>query len=448
MLLALPITVHSQSVPTGDFRQWARDHVHPIASLDGGQGDADLQILRNIIGGAQVVAFGEPVHGAHEPLAMRNRLIRYAVTQLGFRAVALETCLSPSKRLYDHVLARTTETDSVLEEAFCYGFGDLPENLELARWLRAHNASEQPAHQVRLYGIDLTGQYFPNAYRSVEAVLAFVDRTDPSLGGNLRKQYAGLIPVFRSDKYPKLTLADKDAITRKIQDLIVVIQRERIPLTATTSRDDYEWALRQAVTAGQDEAFLRSLPPEFDGIGMPDWWKKLKPSERWDHNAEMQEVAMADNLLWVQQRECSRGGKVLFFAHDQHVQTSIGIPSSDGPWRKIRCAGTYLRSALGADLMVIGTYFGHGAGFPSGDAALPPNAHSMEDLLASISIPRFVINLRELPGGGPLHEWFQMPHTTRCAASGQCTWTVDPLRAYDVILFMDTITPSPAPKKQ
>src|SRR6516165_323439 len=201
MLLALPITVHSQSVPTGDFRQWARDHVHPIASLDGGQGDADLQILRNIIGGAQVVAFGEPVHGAHEPLAMRNRLIRYGVTRLGFTAVALETCLSSSKRLYDYVLGRTTETDSALKEAFCYGFGDLPENLELISWLRTYNVTQPPARQVRFYGIDLTGQYFPYAYRSVEAVLSFLDRAAPDLGREVRKQYADLIPAFRSDKY-------------------------------------------------------------------------------------------------------------------------------------------------------------------------------------------------------------------------------------------------------
>jgi len=44
----------------------------------------DLQPQRNIIGDAQVVAFGKPIHGGHEPLAMRNRLIRYGITQLGF----------------------------------------------------------------------------------------------------------------------------------------------------------------------------------------------------------------------------------------------------------------------------------------------------------------------------------------------------------------------------
>ena len=35
------------------------------------------------LGNARVVAFGEPVRGAHEPLAMRNRLIRYGSRGLG-----------------------------------------------------------------------------------------------------------------------------------------------------------------------------------------------------------------------------------------------------------------------------------------------------------------------------------------------------------------------------
>jgi erythromycin esterase len=174
--------------------------------------------------------------------------------------------------------------------------------------------------------------------------------------------------------------------------------------------------------------------------------EKVQADERFDHNAEMREVAMADNVLWVQQRECRRG-KVLFFAHDQHVQTDVGVLGSPsrpavGPWRRIRCAGSYLRSALGPNLVVIGTYFGHGVGFPPVGVPPPPDAHGMEDLLASLSIPRFIIDLRELPSSGLLHEWFQLPHAT-----GQDPYTIVPLRAYDAIFFIDTITPSPAPQK-
>jgi hypothetical protein len=107
----------------------------------------------------------------------------------------------------------------------------------------------------------------------------------------------------------------------------------------------------------------------------------------------------------------------------------------------------YLRSALGLDLVVIATYYGHGAGFPPPEVPPPPDAHGMEDLLASLAIPRFIMDLRELPTSGPLHEWFQLAHATRSSNSGQDAYTTVPLRAYDAILYIDTITPSPPPRK-
>lgn len=427
-----------QNAPTEAFQDWARQHVHAISSVeDDSHGDADQRVLNKIIGDAHVVAFGEPFHGGHEPLAMRNRLIRYAVARLGFTAVALETGLSPSKRLYDHVLGKTTETDSALKESFSYGFGSFPENVELIQWLRTWNAAQPPSRRVHFYGIDLTGQACPNAYKSVQAVLTSVDDAAPDLGREIRRQYADLIQVFRADKdiYVKLTPTEKDALTGKIQDMVALIRRERIALTAETSGDDYHWVLRQALNAAQGDTFLRSLPAAYD----PEHFdvEKVRPA------VEMRDVAMADNLRWVQERESPRG-KVVFFAHDMHVQagTSIFLRPRPGP---VRLAGTYLRSALGPDMVVIGTYFGHGEGFPAKSMPLPSDAAGMDGLLSSLSIPTFMMDLRELPGSGILRQWFQKAHETRNGFFG--VNMVAPAEAYDAILFIETITPTPAAQK-
>jgi erythromycin esterase-like protein len=114
-----------------------------------------------------------------------------------------------------------------------------------------------------------------------------------------------------------------------------------------------------------------------------------------------------------------------------------------------RPAGMYLRSALDRDMVVIGTYFGSGAaGFPAERAPLPPDTAGMDSLLSSLSIPLFVLDLRELPRAGVLHEWFQAGHETRSLSFGRMSAIVAPLSSYDAILFIDTITPSPAPQRQ
>ena len=367
------------------------------------------------------------------------------------------TGLSPAE---DQHLSRRT-TGSALRGAFSYGFGDYSENLELIQWLRSYNAAQPPARRVRLYGFDLTGQYDPNAYQSVETVLTFLSHADPGVGREFRKQWADVIPLFRTDRYAKLTPPEKDAITGKIQDMVALIRRERTSLTAATSVDEYDWGLHQALNAAQDDAFLRSLPVEFDWQRSDESPEEMQPAERWVHRQEMRELAMADNLEWIEQREGSRHGKVLFFAHDLHVQTSVvrlGSPSRpfhslplEPPATSVRWrpAGFYLRSALDRDMVVIGTYFGSGAaGFPAERVPLPPDTSGMDSLLSSLSIPRFVLDLRELPSAGVLHEWFQAGHETRSLSFGRVPAVVSPLSSYDAILFIDTITPSPAPQKQ
>jgi erythromycin esterase-like protein len=153
----------------------------------------------------------------------------------------------------------------------------------------------------------------------------------------------------------------------------------------------------------------------------------------------------------VEERERDRG-KVLYFAHDEHVETGLGILGAPdkppaGQYRQIRSAGSYLRSALGPELVVIGTYFGHGEGFASPDVPAPA-VHTMEDLFDSISVPQFLINLHELPTTGPLHEWFRTAHATRASILREATDSVIPLASYDTILFVRTVTPSFLPHKQ
>jgi hypothetical protein len=55
------------------------------------------------------------------------------------------------------------------------------------------------------------------------------------------------------------------------------------------------------------------------------------------------------------------------------------------------------------------------------------------------------MDLHELPGGGTLYQWFHMPHEMRGNAT---TTTIQvPVEDYDAILFIETITPTPADRK-
>src|SRR6185437_15855926 len=73
------------------FVAWAGSAAIRLRTVEAGGEDDGLAPLCDSVGRAPVVALGEPGHGAHEPLALRNRLYSYLVEHCGFTAIALET---------------------------------------------------------------------------------------------------------------------------------------------------------------------------------------------------------------------------------------------------------------------------------------------------------------------------------------------------------------------
>jgi erythromycin esterase len=429
---------------TEEFDLWAAEHAHPlVADLEGPLADIDLASfasLRQIVGDARIVAIGEPFHGGHEPLVFRNLLIRYLVAELGFTAVALETGLSPSKRIYDHVLLRTDEPDSVLAASFSYGFGNYRENLELLHWLRRYNAERAPSDRVRFYGVDIAGHVFPPGYPSPYGLLAYLEEADGALAEDVRAQLSGITEHLLVDRFIELPQAEQDRIAVQIEDLITLVRRRRNDLTAVTSRDEYDWALRQTLNAGWDVGYMRSAPPEFVALYVAGADVVPDPREMLAF-IEVREAAIAENVGWVLQRE-GAAGRVAFFAHNIHVQTQpLDAPLGQGLISMLdggQYSGTYLHSMLADDLVVIGVLFGETEGFPAETGPLPRDG--LEAFLQGPGTGPYMFDLRRLPAGSALEDWFQRGHIVRDASLGE--YVVEPLQAYDVILYIDRVTPA------
>src|SRR5262245_24079887 len=85
------------------FERWAKAHAIQLQTVELKSDLGDMRQLKSLIGAARVVALGEPAHGAHEPLAFRNRLLRYLVEESGFTAIAIESGLPESRPIHDFV---------------------------------------------------------------------------------------------------------------------------------------------------------------------------------------------------------------------------------------------------------------------------------------------------------------------------------------------------------
>ena len=427
-LLAALIGAHAAAQQGGDpFERWAKAHAIPIQTVEPGSSVADLRRLKPIIGNARVVALGEPAHGAHEPLAFRNRLFRYLVEESGFTAIAIESGLPESRPLFDFVANGQRTAEQAVRESFSCGPASR-ENEELAQWMREYNANAAHPRKIRFYAIDV-GRCGQGAPLATENALAYLARVDPASAEQLRAAIQPYLDRLAPANAPPLSQAESDGLSAALEDVLALLERERPAFIAATSEADYQWAHRNAMAARQAHRQYRVRPLG----GLPTAWRA----------SSQRDAAMADNVRWVLERE-GPTGRILVFAHNAHIKNAR---TEGGIWsdfeRPATVMGQHLRSVLGGELLIIGTSSArNGTGLPT--ATL--ESSSLDASLARVGQPRFLLDLRASRADRAAAAWLAERRALR--ANFTTFMTLSPGAAFDALLFINTLTPARAAAPQ
>jgi erythromycin esterase-like protein/fermentation-respiration switch protein FrsA (DUF1100 family) len=403
------------------FVNWAKARAIPLSEFE--------SAVAGTVGSAHVVALGEPAHGAHEPLAFRNRLFAYLVEKLGFTAIAMESGLSESRRVNDFVLSGRGDPREIARRNLTWGFGDYAENVELLRWLREHNAAAA-GRKVQFYGIDVSGGSdgdFTTARVSLDEARDYLERFAPGLSRRERADLDPFLDRFTHQKYLALTPAAKAELRDAIGRLIALFGRERARLISASSSDALAWAERSAIVAGQTEELFRLWPQDMPAEGV---------SADFERAAAARDAAMADNVRWVLRRE-GDAGRMLVYAHNAHVMNG---ELRGGIWSVYRrpppAMGLHLRAALAKDLVIIGIASAtNGPGLPQ-----RTNRGSLDDALSQVRAAPFLLDLRNARDSASLMPWLSQAQSMRVNFTTQML--VSPLDAFDALIFVDPLTPA------
>jgi erythromycin esterase len=412
-----------------EFVKWASTRAIPLTSVEPGGDLTDMLPLKAVVGSARVVAIGEPTHGAHEPLAFRNRLTRFLVEQMGFTAVAVEGGFTESWSIHAFVTGGGCELAAIVRNGFTYGFGEYVENQELIDWIRRYNSDQAHTHKVHFYGIDLTGgqnEPFKDARRSVDFPLAFLAHADSAAADRLRREIEPSLDKFDDAKYGSLSSVGRERLESSLVNVVAELKQKRSALVAASSAEEYDWALHSIEVARQLNKFFQSLPV----IG-------LRMSPEVGPAMMARDSAMAENVRWVLGRE-GADCRLVLFAHNAHIMNS---KLEGGFWAGIRekpsMMGTFLRAALGRDLVIIGG----SAGGTADDMPRPePIPTSVDSVLATTGIPRFLLDLRPARDDPPVLAWLSAPRPLHLNITAHMM--VTPVAAFDAFYFVDKLTPA------
>jgi len=161
----------------------ALDAVRSLARpLDGGADEYDA--LLSLVDGARFVLLGEASHGSHEFYRQRARITQRLIAEHGFTAVAVEGDWPDAYRV--NCFVRGLGNDPFAIDALA-GFRRFPtwmwrnvDVVDFIDWLRDFNLGRTADQRVGFYGLDLY-----SLHSSMDAVLRYLDRTDPDARGVL-----------------------------------------------------------------------------------------------------------------------------------------------------------------------------------------------------------------------------------------------------------------------
>jgi erythromycin esterase-like protein len=148
-----------------------------------------IEKLLEAIGEARLVLIGEASHGTHEFYRIRAELTQALIRERGFTHVAVEADWPDAYRANRWVrgLSKERGPEAALEDftRFPRWMWRNAEVVAFLRWLRAHNAGRPEGERTGFYGLDLY-----SLHRSIEHVLAYLDKVDPEAAARARERYA------------------------------------------------------------------------------------------------------------------------------------------------------------------------------------------------------------------------------------------------------------------
>ena len=341
----------------------------------------DYDALLALIGDARFVLLGEASHGTHEFYRARTEITKRLIAEKGFTAVAVEADWPDAYRVNRYV--RGSTADSTAEEAL-RDFQRFPQwmwrnadVLDLVGWLRTHNERQTRDSKAGFYGLDLY-----SLYGSIDAVITYLDRTDPEAATRARQRY-GCFEEFEKD-VQAYGYAAASGIAESCEDDVVAqlieLQRRSHSVLAD---DDSFFAEQNARVAKNAEAYYRAM---FRGR---------------DTSWNLRDTHMADTLdaLAEHQRRADRHARIVVWAHNSHLGDARATQMAE---RGELNLGQLARERHREDTVIVGftTYTGTVTAASDWDSPAerkrvrPALPESHEARLHEVGIPRFYLPLR------------------------------------------------------
>ncbi|NPC54126.1 erythromycin esterase family protein [Caenimonas soli] len=358
-----------------------RSHLEPLSGEP-----SDYNTLLDLIGNSRLALLGEASHGTKEFYRERIRITQRLMTEKGFTAVAVEADWPDAWRVNRYVRGLSDDADATAALA---GFKRFPawmwrntEVRDFIEWLREYNAGHGRQKQVGFYGIDLY-----SLFSSMQAVLEYLDRTDPEAARRARARYACFdhakedSQAYGNGASIGLSASCEDEAAEQLREMNRLAAN--MPATRGLERDEVFCAQQNARLVRNAEVYYRNM---FRGR-VSSW--NLRDSHM------METLRALDGHLGAS----GTPAHIAVWAHNSHLgDASVTELGEIGEWN----VGQLARDHYGGDAVLVGFSTHRGWVTAAAEWDEPPQrkrvraglAGSWEDVFHQTGAARFLLPLR------------------------------------------------------
>ncbi|MFZ6731252.1 erythromycin esterase family protein [Undibacterium sp. Ji42W] len=406
--LALPAGLITTIQPA--WQAGIQKNAHSLRSLFSDD-FSDLQFLKPLLKDKRIVQLGESAHGVAEFNWMKTRLIKFLHQEMGFEIIAMEASMTAADAAYVN-LDKTSGLDAMRSSQF--GTIATDETLDLFNYLK-QGATGKP--RLILAGFDNQDSGYLGHQNIIDRFKCMLTVVAPQLAG----QVDGIEEKLNALLNKQMPMTVASELTEHYKLIADTLLKNRATLAKQFTAYMVDITIQEA----------RSRLTFSQQLAFPPMSKEF---------TEMRDQRMAENLNFLADTVYPKK-KIIVWAHNFHIANNWADKAH------AKTMGVWMAEKRRKEMYTIGLYMGRGILGSYGkeaytEIAAPP-AGSMESILTNSRLNMSFIDF-SLAKPDASNSWMFSPAYARYW--GMTPEAITPAKAYDAVIYIDSVTPSEYPK--
>ncbi len=345
-------------------------------------------------GDARIVLLGEATHGTSEFYQARAAITRRLIERHGFRIVAVEADWPDAASIDRYVRQRPPEpTEKAAFTRFPTWMWRNAEVNDFVTWLRHYNEGAPAKDRAEFRGLDIY-----SLGSSIAAVLAYLDKVDPTAAHEARHRYSCLTP-WQSDpaRYGRAVMLGSETCESEAVEQLQQLLERRLRYIGKDGEAFYDAAQNGRIVRAAEQYYRIMYR------GSTDSWN-------------LRDRHMFETLKSLLEHR-GDDAKAVVWAHNSHIGNAAATAMG---WAGEFNIGELCRTAFGEDAVLIGFGTDRGTVAAASDwdgemeikRVRPAREDSYEALFRRTGMARSLTDLRGTDRAG-LRELLSLPRLER-----------------------------------